>query len=213
MGAPAGDRWLHKRQVNEVRNISISTTSNNIDFAGSTSKADSTARKVTREAVIEKLLMISAGISILSIILITVFIFARGIPLVTQVGLSNFLFNLTWNPANKIYGIGAMFIGSLGVTLVALSWAVPLGLAAALFIAEIAPSAVGSLLSRFVELLAGIPSVVYGFWANRSGTLHPGDVRRQWIECVGRRYNPGHYGYTHYYKYIQRFDNGGSHGL
>jgi phosphate transport system permease protein len=164
MGAPAGDRWLHKRQVNEVRNISISTTSNNIDFAGSTSKADSTARKVTREAVIEKQLMISAGISILSIILITVFIFARGIPLVTQVGLSNFLFNLTWNPANKIYGIGAMFIGSLGVTLVALSWAVPLGLAAALFIAEIAPSAVGSLLSRFVELLAGIPSVVYGFF-------------------------------------------------
>jgi len=120
--------------------------------------------KLSLETIIEKLLMASAAISILAIILITVFIFAKGVPLIAKAGLFDFLFSTNWNPTNGHYGIGAMFIGSMAVTFTALCWSVPLGLLAAIFMAEIAPPAVGQFLSRLVELLAGIPSVVYGFF-------------------------------------------------
>lgn len=143
--------------------VAANANPNNKEFTAAITRSK-ISKKRPMEAVIEKLLLISAAISILSILLITVFIFAKGIPLVAQIGISDFIFNLIWNPTNKIYGIGAMFIGSLGVTLGALLWAVPLGLTAAIFIAEIASPRVGLSLTRFVELLAGIPSVVYGFF-------------------------------------------------
>lgn len=112
----------------------------------------------------EKLLMASAAISILVIVLITIFIFSRGIPLLAQVGVRNFLLGLDWSPTRGAFGIGTMLAGSLTVTLTALLWAVPLGLMAAIFMAEIAPPPVGQAMGRLVELLAGIPSVVYGFF-------------------------------------------------
>lgn len=109
------------------------------------------------------MLMLCAGIFILAIILITVFIFAKGLPLITKIGIGNFLFETEWNPLNGVFGIWTMFIGSLAVTFASLLWAVPLGLATAVFMAEVAPAYVGRLLGSFVELLAGIPSVVFGF--------------------------------------------------
>ena len=108
--------------------------------------------------------MASAAISILVIVLITIFIFSRGIPLLAQVGVRNFLLGLDWSPTRGAFGIGTMLAGSLTVTLTALLWAVPLGLMAAIFMAEIAPPPVGQAMGRLVELLAGIPSVVYGFF-------------------------------------------------
>lgn len=119
---------------------------------------------LAREQLMEKLLMASAAISILVIVLITIFIFSRGIPLLAQVGVRNFLLGLDWSPTRGAFGIGTMLAGSLTVTLTALLWAVPLGLMAAIFMAEIAPPPVGQAMGRLVELLAGIPSVVYGFF-------------------------------------------------
>ena len=115
------------------------------------------------EGIIHLLLMLCAAIFILVIVLISLFIFLKGIPLIAKIGLGDFLFNSTWSPSKQSYGIWTMFIGSLYVTFCSLIWAVPLGLTTAVFIAEVAPVAVGNILSRFVELLAGIPSVVYGF--------------------------------------------------
>ncbi len=116
------------------------------------------------ERGIEWLLKLSAAIAILAIILITVFIFARGIPLIFKTGLIDFIFNLNWSPSHGCYGIAAMLVGSLVVTLSSLVWAVPLGILSAIFMAEVAPPRIGNLLGRMVELLAGIPSVVFGFF-------------------------------------------------
>lgn len=130
-------------------------------FAGNS--ADLARRKLI-EKIIEKLLMFSAGISILAIILISLFIFTRGLPLISEIGIRDFLFSLDWSPSRGEFGIGAMFIGSLVVTFSALLWAVPLGLTVAVFMAEIAPAKIGVIMAGLVELLAGIPSVVYGFF-------------------------------------------------
>lgn len=116
------------------------------------------------EGLVEILLRISAGASVLAIIIITVFIFYKGIPLIAKVGIIDFLFNLKWDPTNGSFGIGAMVIGSLAVTFCSLVWSVPLGIMTAILMAEIAPPKLADVLARFVELLAGIPSVVYGFF-------------------------------------------------
>lgn len=118
----------------------------------------------TKELIIEKLLQFSALVSIIAIFLITLFIFAKGVPLILDIGLGNFLFEMEWNPTKGVFGIGTMLIGSILITLTSLAWAVPLGVATAIFMAEIAPPKVGKLLGSLVELLAGIPSVVYGFF-------------------------------------------------
>jgi phosphate transport system permease protein len=115
------------------------------------------------EVLIEKLLLLCASIFILVIVLITLFIFAKGIPLLLKVGLGDFLLNSDWRPSKGYYGIWTMFVGSLAVTFSSMIWAVPLGITTAVFMAEIAPPRVGRILGSLVELLAGIPSVVYGF--------------------------------------------------
>jgi phosphate transport system permease protein len=115
------------------------------------------------ENVIENILMLCAAIFILVIILITIFIFAKGMPLLLKIGIVDFLFNSNWMPGKGNYGIWTMFVGSLAVTFMAMVWAVPLGIITAIFMAEIAPPRVAKILGSMVELLAGIPSVVYGF--------------------------------------------------
>lgn len=115
------------------------------------------------EKAIEKLLVLSAGIFIIVIALITVFIFSKGLPLLVKVGLGDFIFNSDWRPTKGMFGIGAMVVGSMAVTVAAMVWAVPLGISTAILMAEIAPARAGRLLGNMVELLAGIPSVVYGF--------------------------------------------------
>lgn len=121
-------------------------------------------RNKINERLVEILLRVSASASVLAIIIITFFIFYKGIPLLAKVGIIDFLFNLNWNPTKGSFGIGAMVIGSLAVTLSSLIWSVPLGIMTAILMAEIAPPKFSGILSRLVELLAGIPSVVYGFF-------------------------------------------------
>ena len=116
-----------------------------------------------KELFIERVLLFLALSSIGSLLIITVFIFEEGLPLIAQTGLKNFLLSSHWAPTRGHFGILAMIISSVFVTLGALVLGVPLGLACAITLAEFAPERVKILLKPTLELLAGIPSVVYGF--------------------------------------------------
>lgn len=115
------------------------------------------------ESWIEKGLAFCAALFVIVIAIITIFIFARGLPILLKVGVADFLFNTDWRPTSNSFGIGTMLVGSLVVTTASLLWAVPLGIMTAIFMAEVAPPRASRWLGSLVELLAGIPSVVYGF--------------------------------------------------
>ena len=117
-----------------------------------------------KEGVAKALFMAAAGISILAVALICIFLFANGVPAMAQIGLPEFLFGTTWRPANDIYGIFPMIVGSIYVTAGAMVVGVPTGLLCAIFLSRFASGKVASVLKPGVELLAGIPSVVYGFF-------------------------------------------------
>lgn len=102
-----------------------------------------------------------SAISVLA--LITLFIFREGVPIMLKTGLLKFLFGLHWAPTKGEFGILPMIVGSLWVTFGALVFGVPLGLACAIHLAEFAPRKAVIILKPAIELLAGIPSVVYGF--------------------------------------------------
>jgi len=118
-----------------------------------------------KERLISTILVITAFAALLTLALITFFIFQAGLPLILKVGLPGFLFNTTWNPTAKepSYGILPMLIGSLWVTLGAMAIGVPLGLAVTIFLVDLAPERLSAFMRPAVQLLAGIPSVVYGF--------------------------------------------------
>lgn len=115
-----------------------------------------------KDKIAEKLLLFIAFSAILSLLLITFFIFQQGIPLIFKVGLSNF-FSIHWAPTRGNFGILSMIIGSLMVTAGALVVGIPFGLACAIFLAEFSSPPIQKTLKPIIELLAGIPSVVYGF--------------------------------------------------
>lgn len=106
----------------------------------------------------------AAGISILAVALICVFLFANGLPAMVEIGLPDFLLGSTWRPANDVYGIFPMIVGSIYVTAGAIIVGVPTGLLCAIFLSRFAGTRIAALLKPGVELLAGIPSVVYGFF-------------------------------------------------
>lgn len=116
------------------------------------------------EKVIEKWLLVNAFLAVLMVALITLFIFREGLPVMLKTGLGNFIFGQEWAPTDGKFGIFSMIIGSFAVTLGALVLGVPLGVACAIFLAEIAPEKATRIIRPAVELLAGIPSVVYGFF-------------------------------------------------
>lgn len=116
------------------------------------------------EFLVEKGLFITAILSIIVILLIIGFIFQQGLPAIQTVGFFNFIFGLNWDPSNDAYGVFTMIIGSLCITFLALLFAVPLSLLCAIFLAEIAPQVMRRILKPVIETLAGIPSVVYGFF-------------------------------------------------
>ncbi len=119
--------------------------------------------ELVERAIARGLLLIAlSSISILA--LITVFIFREGIPIIAQYGVGEFLTGTRWAPSLGSFGILPMILGSLWVTLGALVVGVPLGLACAVFLVELAPAAAAAALRPAIQLLAGIPSVIYGFW-------------------------------------------------
>ncbi len=106
----------------------------------------------------------AACVSIAATITICIFLFANGVPAMLKIGLKNFIFGLKWKPSIDLYGIFPMIVGSITVTLGALILGVPLGLFTAVFLARYCPKQFYNFFESGVKLLAGIPSVVYGFF-------------------------------------------------
>jgi phosphate transport system permease protein len=116
-----------------------------------------------KEKLIEAVLLGLALTAILSLFVITAFILQAGLPLLISYSPWRFLTGLTWAPTEGEFGILPMLVGSLWVTVGALLFGVPLGLAVAIFAAEYAPSWAAVAMRPAIQLLAGIPSVIYGF--------------------------------------------------
>ena len=121
-------------------------------------------RAFLKERAARVVFALAAALSILAVGLICVFLFANGVPAMIEIGIPDFLLGTTWRPANDIYGIFPMIIGSIYVTAGALIFGVPAGLLTAIFLSRFASAKVAAFLKPGVELLAGIPSVVYGFF-------------------------------------------------
>lgn len=116
-----------------------------------------------KEKLIEKILMVLAFSAISLLLLITIFIFREGFPIVIKSGIQDFLFSSKWAPTKGHFGILSMIISSISVTVGAMVIGVPLSLACAITLAEFSPPRLMTFLKPTIELLAGIPSVVYGF--------------------------------------------------
>ena len=117
-----------------------------------------------KEKVIERILLVIALSSILILGLITFFIFEQGLPLIWKVGPRAFILGERWVPSQGAFGIFPMIVSSFWVTFGALALGIPLGLACTIFLTEWSPPSVGLVLRPAIQLLAAIPSVIYGFW-------------------------------------------------
>ena len=119
-----------------------------------------------KEIIIKNIFSGFALFSVLILGLIVIFLFREGLPIFREVSVSRFLFGMEWYPTYDPpeYGIWSLIVGSLAVTLLASLIAVPLGLLSAVYISEIAPAAIKEVLKSIIELLAGLPSVVLGFF-------------------------------------------------
>jgi phosphate ABC transporter permease protein PstC len=116
-----------------------------------------------KEKLIEKVLLLIACSAIAIILLIFLFIFIEGLPIFVKTGLFQFLFSSHWAPTKGYFGILPMIVGSIVVTLGALIIGILFGLSCSILLAEFAPKGAVRILKPLIELLAGIPSVVYGF--------------------------------------------------
>ncbi len=116
-----------------------------------------------QERIVEKVLTLIAFSSIGVLFLITFFIFKEGLPFIFKVGIGKLLLSTKWMPTKGSFGLLSMIIGSLLVTTGALVIGVPLALSCAVFLVEFSKPRVRRVLKPAIELLAGIPSVVYGF--------------------------------------------------
>ena len=106
----------------------------------------------------------AACASIALVAMICVFLFGNGLPTIGKIGVTEFFFGEVWRPSNDLYGILPMILGSAYVTLGAIVVGVPVGILTAVFMARFCPEGMYRFLKPAVELLAGIPSVVYGFF-------------------------------------------------
>lgn len=120
--------------------------------------------KNLRENIMHGVFLVCALASILAVALICVFLFANGLPAMREIGFLNFLTGTSWRPGNDIYGILPMIVGSIYITAGAIVIGVPIGLLTAIFMAFYCPKRIYGILKPCTELLAGIPSIVYGFF-------------------------------------------------
>ena len=117
-----------------------------------------------RETAMKWVFFVSALASILAIALICLFLFVNGVPGMAKIGVFDFLLGQNWKPSSDIYGILPMILGSVYVTAGALIIGVPIGVLCAVYLAFFCPRPLYRFLRPMVELLAGIPSVIYGFF-------------------------------------------------
>ncbi len=117
-----------------------------------------------KESLMHVIFLISALMSVLAVALICVFLFANGIPAIRQIGLFDFITGETWKPSNDIYGVLPMILASLYVTAGSLIIGVPIGILTAVFLARFCNKKLYKIVKPAIDLMAGIPSVVYGFF-------------------------------------------------
>ena len=134
-----------------------------------------------KEVFMQAVFFIAACASILAVILICVFLFANGLPAIGKIGPMEFLLGTRWKPGNNIFGILPFILGSIYVTAGAILIGVPIGILTSIFMAYYCPKKIYRPLKAATELLAGIPSVVYGFF----GMMVLVPLLRQLPHCKG----------------------------
>ena len=117
-----------------------------------------------KEGIMHALFLICACVSILAVVLICVYLFASGVPAIGEIGVADFLFGTKWKPSSGYYGIFPMIIGSILVTGIAVVIGVPIGILCAVFMSHYCPKKLYRFVKPAINLLAGIPSIVYGFF-------------------------------------------------
>ena len=120
--------------------------------------------KNLKEQLMHLVFLLSACVSILCVARICVFLFANGIPAIGKIGVFQFLAGEKWKPGNDLYGILPMILGSIYVTAGAVIIGVPIGILTAVFMSKFCPRRIYKVVKPAIDLLAGIPSVVYGFF-------------------------------------------------
>lgn len=125
-------------------------------------KSDRPERIITKEWIIRKTLFVLAMMCVLGILLIVVMVTKEAIPAFTELGPFN-LFSPNWYPATGHYGMLVFIVGTLLTTIGAMIIGVPVALGTAIFLTQMAPPRTGSFVSRGIEILAGIPSIVIGW--------------------------------------------------
>ncbi len=120
--------------------------------------------KKNLEKLMHGVFFATALVSILAVILICVFLFGNGIPTMIEIGFGEFLGGTEWRPTSGSFGIFPMIVGSLYVTAGSIVIGVPIGILASIFLAKYCPKPAYKIIKPLVELLAGIPSIVYGFF-------------------------------------------------
>lgn len=119
-----------------------------------------------KEGFMKLVFFVSALTSILAVALICVFLFANGIPAISKIGIFQFLLGKDWSPTDvpPVFGIFPMILGSVYITAGSVIIGVPIGVLTAIFMAKMCPKSAYKFLKPAIDLLAGIPSVVYGFF-------------------------------------------------
>lgn len=117
-----------------------------------------------KEKGMRMVFLVSACASILSVAIICLFLFANGLPAIGEIGPLKFLLGERWKPGNDIYGILPMILGSIYVTAGAIVVGVPVGILTAVYLSRFCPRRLYRVIKPAIDLLAGIPSVVYGFF-------------------------------------------------
>jgi len=120
--------------------------------------------KKNKEKWMQIIFLLSACTSILAVFLICYFLFANGVPAIGKIGIGNFLLGKVWKPNNNLFGIFPMILGSIYVTAGAIVIGVPIGIMTAMYLALFCSKEIYKIIKPAIELLAGIPSVVYGFF-------------------------------------------------
>lgn len=121
-------------------------------------------RSTVKEKLMELVFLMTAVFSILAVALICIFLFVNGIPAMKEIGFLDFLTGTQWKPGNDKYGIFPMILGSIYVTGGALIIGVPIGIMTSVFMAKFCSAKLYRFLKPIVNLMAGIPSIVYGFF-------------------------------------------------
>ena len=117
-----------------------------------------------KEKIFEKIFLLFATLSILAVFVICVFLFANGFPAILEIGVVDFIFGTTWRPSKDIYGIFPMIVGSIYITGLAIAFGVPISIMTSIYISFFCPPKLYNWIKPGIDLLAGIPSIIYGFF-------------------------------------------------